>query len=432
MKKTKFWLLGMILALIYSCSDDFETKEQSPQGLEISEAQSYFEKNATDLAPLTFSNPLSRSANLDMSELVPEWSKAIESENEDYLIAEVPLRSLSNVICIENIAKDNEFLDKEEIMCCQRRLVIARQKDKDETDMFVATLVPDGKLVGEENASFTGRVFYSELNGNFRKAVKYKDGQVQDTLLITKGYGFAIHTQKESPLDYSTLVFQEGSTLRSSTYSSSEGGGGGWDPGWGGGGTGGGSIGGGGTGGGTGTGGGGTGTGGGGYDPAYIHGRETVDQMIVNLRNADAAVYSLKEINKLETITNVSSIGLTVPGIITSCYNYMQGINLDKVAMRFGKTIGWTGVVISGIQTIIAISEGKYDSETVVNAVATACGLLGLLCVGWPAVLFGVTGCVIGCVSSAMSLARSLLIEIPMEDGGSIYVYIPANMDITA
>lgn len=83
-------------------------------------------------------------------------------------------------------------------------------------------------------------------------------------------------------------------------------------------------------------------------------------------------------------------------------------------------------------ECIIAISKGKYDSETVVNAVATACGILGLLCVGWPAVLFGVTGCVIGCVSFAVSLAHSLLIEIPMEDGGRIYVYIPANMDITA
>ena len=49
MKKTKFWFLGIILALIYSCSDDFDAVEESPQDFGISEAQSYFEKNACEV-----------------------------------------------------------------------------------------------------------------------------------------------------------------------------------------------------------------------------------------------------------------------------------------------------------------------------------------------------------------------------------------------
>lgn len=61
MRKTKFWILGIILALVYSCSDDFESVERSPQEIEVSEARAYFEKYATDLAPLTFKDPLSRS-----------------------------------------------------------------------------------------------------------------------------------------------------------------------------------------------------------------------------------------------------------------------------------------------------------------------------------------------------------------------------------
>ena len=89
MKKTKFWFLGIILALIYSCSDDFDAVEESPQDFGISEAQSYFETNATDLAPLMFSNPLARSTNLVMPELIPEWDKAIESIEDDYQITEI-------------------------------------------------------------------------------------------------------------------------------------------------------------------------------------------------------------------------------------------------------------------------------------------------------------------------------------------------------
>ena len=424
MRKTKFWLLGIILALLYSCSDDFKTEEISPQGLDISDVRSYFEENATDLAPLTFSNPLSRSVNLVTPELIPEWDKAIESENEDYLITEVPLGSPSNVVCIENIAKDNEFIDERGI-CCQRRLVIARQKDADETDMFIATLVPDDEFVGGENVPFTGRVFYSELNGDFRKAVGYKDGKVQDTLLISKGYGFAIHTQKGAPLDYSTLAFQEGSTLRSSTYSNSEGGGGGgWDPGWGGGGGGGGggSIGGGGTGSG----------GGGGYDSDYQRGLEAVNQVMDDLYRYDAHVCEATGVNKFDAFSGAASIGLTVPGIISSCFNFMKGVPEDKIAMAFGKAIGRAGVAVSGLQTIVAISRGEYNSETLLNALATACGLVGIFCVGWPAVIAGVAGCVIGCVSSVIFLTYSLLIEVPMEGGESIYVYIPANTNLMA
>lgn len=428
MRKMKFWLLGIILALIYSCSDDFGTEGKSPQGLNISDVRSYFEKNATDLTPLTFSNPLSRSVNLVTPELIPEWDEAIESENEEYLITEVSLSSPSNVVCIENIAKDNEYIDERGI-CCQRRLVIARQKDSDETDMFIATLVPDDEFVGGENVPFTGRVFYSELNGDFRKAVGYKDGKVQDTLLISKGYGFAIHTQKGAPLDYSTLAFQEESTLRSSTYSSSEGGGGGWNPGWGGGGggTGGGTIGGGGTGGGTGG-----GIGGGGYDPDYLRGLEMVNKVENDLGNYNARVYEETGPSTFDAFSGAGSIGLTVPGIITSCFKVMQDIDKDAMAMKFGKAIGWAGVLISATQTIVAISQGKYNSATVMNALATVCGALGILCAGWPAVIFGVAGCVIGCVSSTISLAHSLFIEVPMEDGGSIYVYIPANTAVIA
>lgn len=428
MRKMKFWILGIILALIYSCSDDFEG--QRSQEIDVSEARAYFEKNATDLAPLTFKNPLSRASSFVVPELIPEWDEAIESENEDYFITEVPLNSPSKVVCVESIAKDNEFLEEEKVICCQRRLVIARQKDKNETDMFIATLLPDNEVVGGENASFTGRVFYSELNGDFRKAVEYKNGQVCDTLLITKGYGFAIHTQKGTPLDYSMLAFQEGTTSRSATYSSSESGGGGWWPGSGGGG---GPIGGGGTGGGN-TGGGSTGggTGSGGYDRDYLLGLEAVNQMMNNLGNNNAHVCEATGYRTFQAFTGAASIGLTVPGIISSCFHVMKGVPKDKIAMTFGKAIGGAGVFVSGLQTVVAISRGEYNSETLMNALATVCGLVGVFCVGWPAVIAGVAGCVIGCVSSVASLTHSLLIEVPMEDGESIYIYIPANTAVMA
>lgn len=128
MRKTKFWILGIILALVYSCSDDFESVERSPQEIEVSEARAYFEKYATDLAPLTFKDPLSRSMDLVVPELIPEWDHVISSENEDYLLTEVFLSSPSKAVCVERIVKDAEFLC-EKLIPCQRRLVIAKHKD---------------------------------------------------------------------------------------------------------------------------------------------------------------------------------------------------------------------------------------------------------------------------------------------------------------
>ena len=216
MKKTKFWFLGIILALIYSCSDDFDAVEESPQDFGISEAQSYFETNATDLAPLMFSNPLARSTNLGMPELIPEWDKAIESIEDDYQITEIPLWSQPNVICVESIIKDYEFFAENSISC-GRRLVIARGSDG-KTDMFVATLIPDEKYSKNPEGAFTGRVLYSELNGKFRKAVRYKNGELEGDLLIVGAYGFAIQTEKDVPTGYSKLTFMEGNpVLRAAT-----------------------------------------------------------------------------------------------------------------------------------------------------------------------------------------------------------------------
>lgn len=427
MKKTKFWLLGIILALIYSCSDDFETKEQSPQGLEISEAQSYFEKNATDLAPLTFSSPsLSRSANLTLPELVPEWDKAIQSENEDYFITEIPLRAQSDAICIERITKDAEFLCENKILC-QRRLVIARQKDGDTTDMFIATLVPDKEEAGNGEELFTGRVFYSELNGNFRKAVGYKNGELQKPLLIGKALTFAVYTREGAPLDYSTLAFQESSTLRSATYSNSEsGGGGGWDPGWGGGGAGGGGIGGGGTGGGSGTGGGG---GGSGYDPDYELGERAYSKIMENLGNENLQMTQL-EMRGGHPVLGVIGIGVNHKGIIASCFNFMNQNHLPSVVKQFGKRVGILGVALGVTQTVIALYEGNMSATTAMDALSTALGFLSLRAAAFGAFplagFLGVTGCVLGIVSGIISLTQTMLIKIPVQDG-NIYLYISPN-----
>ncbi len=430
MKKTKFWFLGIILALIYSCSDDFDAVEESPQDFGISEAQSYFEKNATDLAPLMFSNPLARSTNLVMPELIPEWDKAIESIEDDYQITEIPLWSQANVICVESIIKDYEFFAENSISC-GRRLVIARGSDG-KTDMFVATLIPDEKYSKNPEGAFTGRVLYSELNGKFRKAVRYKNGELEGDLLIGGAYGFAIQTEKDVPTGYSKLTFMEGNPVsRAATYSNSESGGGSW----GGGGIGGGGIGGGGIGGGgSGTGGSGGGTGGGtggGYDPDYELGQSGYAKMRTDIASGNFQGVSVKRLSNGEAVLATASIGGNTNGIITSCLNFMNPNNVDKMAVAFGKQLGRFGGAIGVLQTIVAFSQGDYSAGSIVGAVSTALSLIGIFCALTPPVagIIGVTSCVLGLVSTIMSFTQAFLIEVPMEDGGSIFVYVAPSMN---
>lgn len=432
MKKTKFWFLGIILALIYSCSDDFDAVEESPQDFGISEAQSYFEKNATDLAPLMFSNPLVRSTNLVMPELIPEWDKAIESIEDDYQITEIPLWSQSNVICVESIIKDYEFFAENSISC-GRRLVIARGSDG-KTDMFVATLIPDEKYSKNPEGAFTGRVLYSELNGKFRKAVRYKNGELEGELLIGGAYGFAIQTEKDVSTGYSKLTFmEENSISRATTYSNSESGGGSWGGGGGGGGIGAGGIGTGGSGIGSGTGsviGGGSG---GGYDPDYDLGVAAREKIISDLNYGKTQMVYVqpRSIGGYNLLDGAGLVTNTY-GIATSCFNFLNEMTRKQLQL-FGNSVGYLGVGISFAQTIIAFTDGDITGNDILGAVSTALGAAsyafaaaGLFPV---AGVVGIAGCVVGIVSTMINLAgQSLLIQVPLEDGHNVYVYISPNM----
>lgn len=430
MKKTKYCFLGIILALIYSCSDDFYAVEESPRDSGISEARSYFEKNATDLAPLTFSNPLARSTNLVMPELIPEWDKAIESTEGDYQITEIPLWSRSNVICVESVIKDYEFFAENSISC-ERRLVIARGSDG-VTDMFVATLIPDEEYLKTPGKAFTGRVLYSELNGKFRNAVRYKNGELAGELLIGGAYGFAIQTEKDVPTGYSKLTFmEENSALRATTYSSSESGGS-----WGGGGIGGG-IG----GGGSGTGGGGTGSGGsgtgGGYDPDYERGVAAREKIISDLNYGNTQmVYVRPRSNGIYELIDGSALVTNTYGIATSCFNFLNKMTRDQLVL-FGNSVGYLGVLLGVCQTYVAFTDGDITGNDILGAVSTAFSAASLLfaMAGLAPVagVLGIAGCVVGLVSTMINLAgQSMLIQVPLEDGHNVYVYISPNMTLFA
>ena len=314
---------------------------------------------------------------------------------------------------------------------CWPRPRATRRPVSEETDMFVATLVPDDEFAGGEETPFTGRVFYSELNGNFRKAVGYKEGQIEKKEFIKKAVSCAVCTREGVPLDYSTFTFQEGQTSRSATYSNSEGGGGGWDPGWGGGG--GGSIGGGGTGGGS-TGGG-TGGGGSGYDPDYELGQQSFERVRRDLVYQNVQPVYLHPKNAGYHIVNGFSIGVNTNGIIASCLNFMNQNNIDVYAKNFGRTVGILGAGLGWAQTIIAFTDSNIPNPNLWDVALNVLNTAGVICGFIPALIplagvIGIATCVIGIVMTTINYTKAQLIQIPLDDGSNIYIYISPNIMI--
>ena len=109
-----------------------------------------------------------------------------------------------------------------------------------------------------------------------------------------------------------------------------------------------------------------------------------------------------------------------------SCFNFLNKMMRDQL-MLFGNSVGYLGLALSGYQTYITFTDGDITGNDILGAVSTALSAASYLFAS--AGFFPVAGCVVGLVSTMINLAgQSLLIQVPLEDGHNVYVYISPNM----
>ena len=123
-------------------------------------------------------------------------------------------------------------------------------------------------------------------------------------------------------------------------------------------------------------------------------------------------------------------------GIATSCFNFLNEMTRKQLTL-FGNSVGYLGVGIGLAQTYIAFTDGDITGNDILGAVSTAFSAASLLfaMAGLAPVagVLGIAGCVVGLVSTMINLAgQSMLIQVPLEDGHNVYVYISPNMTLFA
>ena len=229
----------MFSLFCYSCMDDkFDmVPEEELQAIpfSINDAREFFENNATDLSPLSFSGTsLSRSEGRASVELNPEWNKAMTSGHKRVTLIEIPLHSTSALLVQEGTFKNNQLVGIRATVS-ERRLIVAKRADG-EVDMFVATIVPEALSTKDDlsrmlkefrylgGGSFSGKVFCSTLEGKFVKAFGYTDGKLNGTL-NTRVRKVSSKTAPEDEV-YSRLSFGEMPTAKASMFAGDESGGG--------------------------------------------------------------------------------------------------------------------------------------------------------------------------------------------------------------
>lgn len=141
MKRKKLLILGIFLSFFFSCSDELEripptTGEVEFKDFGIRDARYYFEENATDLAPLRFTDRVAaKSSALPAVELIPEWDKAIESGHSGVRLIEMPLQANIFSLYVESVIKSGKLLYQKRAFM-RRRLIVAC-RCCGETDVFV-------------------------------------------------------------------------------------------------------------------------------------------------------------------------------------------------------------------------------------------------------------------------------------------------------
>ena len=190
--------LSLIIALFsLSCQKDDGIKPKDPSALTTAQAKEYFEQTAQTLKFLTTGITPAGTKNADYSlteNMVIEWNRAIEGEDSDSYLVEVPIRMSSPVTArlFDGVGHLNKNIRQVPVIIS---LLIERHKDDGCLHHSIVTTVGTfSKSVENPNygflcdkSSFSGYQFFSSEEGVLIATNRFNQGMAESRNLLTEG-----------------------------------------------------------------------------------------------------------------------------------------------------------------------------------------------------------------------------------------------------
>lgn len=227
--KNLFWILPLFLIAAISCiKEDFfhnNDKEQNIQ-FKLSEARSFFEKNASDLKLTKFSKEdgiLETKASGYFDNIIPLWNKSVQSSTSWSELYEVPLRLSINVGGVLKSTENGKKIYKTAEVVSH--LVIEKFNDNDSIRYFISTVIGINAKKNTNNNpfsyngrrnNFVGIMIISDVNGKYLCSFYYKNGK-----------RFSIHfddgdEEANKSNEFGFVIYNKGTITKGGTYNSGE------------------------------------------------------------------------------------------------------------------------------------------------------------------------------------------------------------------
>ncbi|WP_195460410.1 hypothetical protein [Alistipes sp. D31t1_170403_E11] len=161
-------------------------------------------------------------------------------------------------------------------------------------------------------------------------------------------------------------------------------------------------------------------------------GKKGVDKMMEDLSKGNVECKTIKRTSAFTGFVNGFGVGVNTYGIFTSCTNFLKNVD-DSALTKFGYGLSGLGCAIGTYQTIVAVSDGNISTADMLTITST---VLGSMAIGFAIIGVAPVAGVLGVASAVIGLASTfftyspMLLEIPHENGGHIYIYIPASVSI--
>lgn len=167
-------------------------------------------------------------------------------------------------------------------------------------------------------------------------------------------------------------------------------------------------------------------------DQYYIElGNQGINKITTDLKNGNVQIQQAK-MSAGEAVLTSISVGLNTNGIITSCLNFLECYKTDTMVRSFGTAIGKASLAVGFAQTVVVLFNDKEISAADVVGilsfgfgVVSLCNPVGLTMQG----IAGVTSGILGLVSFFMTSDVPTLMELELENGSKLYLYLPANVN---